>query len=376
MWYFAYSLFFRKQILIWASAHGSLENPIYPTPSIQPSIQPSSQPSILSPAQRQENIEISPVSQLEQSKSIQLEDENQVLYPQFLSSLRVSVEVRSATISVVMSKEGMLHCAAFQFSSFVIPSLSYIRYFGVAKPIIGVGMSTINGINATIHIPKLEAYTVYDFICYTDDFAANAMTLDVAISFKKTISTLCCGEITLLQDQLYILSTGGSYDSEYNFSVSPITDLLSIVNTTWVSVDCMTLKVDKNIPIPQQVSSGYLRVSPSAFFFTPRDLFPTRSFTIQADPGCYKVTLYSVPPSAGRNAQRLTQYANHSFDVVVLKYTSKINRPRVASAKFSNSGMGIIVDFDVPTNMGSFFNVPNFNCSLVLKFRGICILFY
>ena len=67
----------------------------------------------MTPAQRHENIEISPISQLEHSKSIQVKDENQVLYPQFLSPLRITVEVTRATISVVMSKEGTLHCAAF-----------------------------------------------------------------------------------------------------------------------------------------------------------------------------------------------------------------------------------------------------------------------
>jgi hypothetical protein len=277
-------------------------------------------------------------------------------YPEFITELNVTTEQTALTVSVNVSSAGTIYCGAFvNGSSF--SSLLKIReqgFFGYMT-----GMQFVS-----VYIDGLGPDTDYDVYCYTEDYAAHIMPLDLAREVKVQASTKCCKSITFnMEEPLARIPeiTTATTNPEYSFTLSsrPSQRMMVYLNLTKFVCNDASIGASKYFTLTT--------VSPSEFIFTgdiSEDL--TGYFTVSGYQGCYNLTMGINYPNG-----QIDTFETEFTDVTIINQNVVMpDTPALESVEFSPDGLSLLFNFDSATNTPIYDDASVFWCYNIVDFVG------
>ena len=286
-----------------------------------------------------------------------------ILYPEIRSVPVVLKTNRTAvTITFNVTVAGVAYCAAFPANSTVLSTAS----------VEGRGnYALLDPLDPTkVDITGLAPATLYDFYCYTEDFAGHRMPLQVVKDNKITVRTLCCGTaafdfplvstVQIRKEQLGVIL-------RFTLDATPKYPLRVSISSA-VASNCPGFN-----PNASAIAGQLLPVvQPQSILFIANSPILSGTFVVSAySAGCFNIRA-SPSPSGPDMGERF--YG----DVQILSVRSMLEpppAPLLSSAKFSADGRKVIVEFDSPTNKGGVtgaaaVSASSFICSSVLSFPG------
>jgi hypothetical protein len=279
-------------------------------------------------------------------------------FPEFIDALNVTVEQTSLQVSVNVTKAGTIYCGAF-VNGTTFTSLLKIReqgYFGYMT-----GMGTVS-----VYIDGLGPDTAYDVYCYTEDYAAHVMPLELAREAMVQASTLCCKSITFdMEEPLRSIPeiATATANPEYGFTLSSKPNQEMVVNLNLTKFVCADASIG---------TSPYYRlttVSPSSFTFTG-DISEDLSgyFTVRGYQGCYALNMSVTYP----NGDQVDSFETDYTEVTIInQFVKAPDVPALERVVFGADGLSLNFHFDSPTNAPIYDNSSVFACDNLVSFNGV-----
>ena len=299
-----------------------------------------------------------------------------ILYPEIAGGgrhLNVTTTKRSITTNVQVNREGTVFCGAFAKDT-VLTSILAIKnqelYSLALRPV-----STIKStapILVSIVIGDLVPDSAYDVYCYTEDFNAHYMPLEVAVRSKATLSTECCKTLAFSK----FVST---VSNSSLLAPTPFKFYLDALPATPTKVQVL---LTQNATCAEPIEAGvrqWAAAYPSTFVFSQSSPSTEGTFIVKGAPGCYDIVV-----EVDLTRRRLTgDYFSPTGGGVVIKSSkTNPNAPKLERAYFGDNPVKVYFDFDSDTNRGAEVIVPTtrypggytgaFNCSVILQhFNGL-----
>ena len=272
-----------------------------------------------------------------------------ILYPEF-KNIKYMITRTTASLQLNVTIPGTIYCAAL-IHGYNLLSPSIIKQLGSSF--------VNNNINVLVNItiPNLSPSTAYDIYCYSEDFLAHTMPLNIVQTTLKQVTTPCCRYI-------YVTSAFNSvleYPSSLTTTERLVTFQISSAPTHNVTLSVGILSLSCSSGFKQDVIPIAV---PNTFYFTSLSKDLSGSFKIRGSRGCYNISITAVG--------KLEKYTGAYL--VPFNILSVPTTPYLSSAVFSNMGTILTVSFDSATDMGAGINLSNYtsswNCSTLFKFSG------
>jgi hypothetical protein len=275
------------------------------------------------------------------------------LWSQNISSTSIVVTLYFKFVPVY---SGTLYCLA-KASSYNVTTFNKELY------IYGSSASYTGGVSIGPHyvfVTQLQSLTVYNLTCGVwSSTGAMSYSWDITSS-RHEVETSCCKAMSWTSTTSLIYNTSSLY-----LSGSMVTPTFSFVlssppSTSLIITPIMLLSTNSNT----SYSNGNgLIISPSTIFFFFNSTILSKSFSIlpsSIPSGTYTLRLY------------LSSSSSNEFDTlttsVIVSTLTSIPAPQLKSARFANSGNGLLISFDTDTNYASLSTSSAWNCSLLFTF--------
>jgi len=298
-----------------------------------------------------------------------------ILYPEISGGgahVNVTTAKRSITANIQVNREGTVSCGAFAKDS-VLTSTLPIKNQGfnslASRPTATLSAAPIV---ISIVIDNLVPDSAYDVYCYTEDFNAHYMPLEVALKSKTRVSTECCKTIAFSTFVPAVSNSSLIAAQPYKFYLDALP-----TSPTRVQV-VLTANVTCAEPLEagvRQLAAAY----PSTFDFSQSSSSTEGTFIVKGAPGCYDIVV-----EVDSTRRRLTGdfFSPTKKSMVIRSSKRNPDAPKLVKAYFGDNPVKLYFDFDSDTDRGATMIVPTtrypgghtgaFNCSVILNhFPGL-----
>jgi hypothetical protein len=271
-----------------------------------------------------------------------------------INPINYEIGISSITFKVMLNSRavyaGNVWCIAL-IRNTNLSSISQMILNGTFQPY-RVGDNSVQ-----VKVRSLKALTEYDTYCYVKNTENQGNSFEEIKYTKKMIKTKCCKLISYINAPTSIYADLGKYNdaasSQYlyvfSLSAAPSNDTL-VVTPVLLSIN--QSKLDSN---------QTCIFSPSNLHFSPNSIFLQGAFTIDSTGGTYELDL------------RLSGFSSLEYitpSVRKISITEIVYSPKMMSAKFSNNGASVYINFDSSTNM-AYGAYESWKCSLLFDFDGV-----
>jgi hypothetical protein len=267
---------------------------------------------------------------------------------------KTSVAIAADVITTDMG--GSLCCKTFKSSS-LVPSVAGVIYEGTCTPVERTSSGNGGHVAVALSIGNLLSMTSYDVYCTTADAVGNRAALETMVALKRTVTTLCCRQVTFSSTHAIVDSTT-YYKSVFKVQVSVLPESYLTIRPVFTDTEGNLLASVESMPTSYTFTrDNYARGSERSFIFKPLQ-----------DGIIVRVNIVLT----GDDASKYDAPRTHTFQST--GPNSILPAPTFTSVKFSNDGGSINACFGGSTDRAvgvlSYDTTSSWTCSNLFAFTG------
>lgn len=261
-----------------------------------------------------------------------------------IKAMTYTADRTSATVSVSLSADGTVYCAAYPVRG--VPT-------SVTSIIILYHMDASTGKVASVTIDGLAPITTYDVFCTTQSTLGDLMVLSDTLKSKLTVTTACCKAISIALSIRTLYKGANAINAVHvSFESAPDKSILLTLGTSDVNN-----RRTENVLVPSGMS------------LTKDSTDLSGTFSISSTSSSVVSNMTIVATISGPSAsQYIIEYVTSPLFSVISNDKAPTT-PTLSSAQFSSDGLTITAVFSADTDKGRI-TVSYFPCSSIFRFPG------